>query len=333
MTRRGPDVQKTDPEAFLQKTAGVWMQPLCIARQEFLSYLDIQRQLSPHTLRAYQNDSLDFLSWLMKSHPEESPHKATLKDLPSQYMAFLARQSLSRSSLARKSSSLRSFLKYVMKEEFFPLTTFNLRFHQPRLPQHLPRFLSKATIDDLLAFIPTQKTSSYLMHRNQLMIQLLFSSGMRVSELVGLNLQSLNREEAELRVMGKGNRERLAFASRDFWEHLTAWLPLRQALVDSSLKKGSAPQALFLNSKGQRLSDRSVHRILADLGRAYGLAEVLHPHMFRHSFATYLLDSGVELRLVQELLGHVSIRSTQIYTHISTEKLRQAYLKAHPRAR
>ena len=321
-------------EDSLERQAPLWLKSLLVARLEFLSYLEVQRQLSRHTLRAYQNDSLDFMLWVMQNFPMQSPTKTTLRDLPAQYQGYLARQTLSRSSLARKSSSLRSFLKYVMKEEFYPLSTFNLRFHQPRLPQSLPRFLSKAQIDELIEAAPRLEKTLYAGLRNQLILKLLFSSGIRVSELVGLDLNAINHEEGELRVVGKGNRERIAFCSADFLEHLACFLPLREALLETlSSAKSKKQNALFLNQRGQRLSDRSVHRFLADLGKAMGLEEPLHPHMFRHSFATHLLNHGVELRLVQELLGHVSIRSTQIYTHISTDRLRHAYLQAHPRAR
>ena len=129
----------------------------------------------------------------------------------------------------------------------------------------------------------------------------------------------------------KGNRERIAFCSRAFIEELQAWMPLRKQAALRSKKQGHA-NALFLNARGQRITTRSVHRILATLGQKAQYEKPLHPHLLRHSFATHLLNNGVELRVVQELLGHVSIRSTQIYTHLSTDKLRQAYLSAHPRA-
>ena len=310
-----------------------WMQPLHVAREEFLSYLDVQRQLSKHTLRAYEHDTFEFLTWSLTRYLESLPKTSQLRELPAEYLGTLARQSLSRSTLARKSSSLRSFLKYAMKEEFFDLGTFNLRFHQPRLPQRLPQFISKDTVEELIAVIPQIEQSPVMQVRNQLILKLLFSSGIRVSELVALNVDSFNHDDYELRVKGKGNRERIAFCSHDFMEQLQDWLPLRQALLQNAKSPSTKEKALFLNSRGKRLSDRSVHRILAGLGQAIGLENGLHPHMLRHSFATHLLNHGVELRLVQELLGHVSIRSTQIYTHISTDRLRQAYLNAHPRAR
>lgn len=310
-----------------------WMQPLHVAREEFLSYLDVQRQLSKHTLRAYEHDTFEFLTWILTRYLESLPKTSQLRELPAEYLGTLARQSLSRSTLARKSSSLRSFLKYAMKEEFFDLGTFNLRFHQPRLPQRLPQFISKDTVEELIAVIPQIEQSPVMQVRNQLILKLLFSSGIRVSELVALNVDSFNHDDYELRVKGKGNRERIAFCSHDFMEQLQDWLPLRQALLQNAKSPSTKEKALFLNSRGKRLSDRSVHRILAGLGQAIGLENGLHPHMLRHSFATHLLNHGVELRLVQELLGHVSIRSTQIYTHISTDRLRQAYLNAHPRAR
>jgi integrase/recombinase XerC len=310
-----------------------WIQPLHVAREEFLSYLDVQRQLSKHTLRAYENDTADFLAWSIQAYEASPPSPKQLRELPAEYLGMLARQNFSRSTLARKSSSLRSFLKYAMKEEFFSLGTFNLRFHQPRLPQRLPQFISKETVEELIAIVPLVEQSPVMQVRNQLILKLLFSSGIRVSELVALNVDSFNHDDHEVRVKGKGNRERIAFCSHDFMTQLQDWLPLRQRLLAKDQSSSSKEKALFLNRRGKRLTDRSVHRILVELGQALSLENGLHPHMLRHSFATHLLNHGVELRLVQELLGHVSIRSTQIYTHVSTDRLRQAYLKAHPRAR
>ena len=328
-----PTLPPNLPKTGLEKQVPLWLKPLWQGRLEFLGYLDVQRQLSRHTLRAYERDSLEFIDWIIKNLTMPSPNKATLRDLPAQYLGHLARQPLSRATLARKSSSLRSLLKYVMKEEFFPLSTFNLRFHQPRLPQNLPHFLSKERIDALIELAPALEKTPYAGLRNQLIVKLLFSSGIRVSELVGVDLYALNREEGELKVLGKGNRERIAFCSADFLASLEEWLPLREALLQQRPSTAKASNALFLNTRGQRLSERSVHRLLANLGQAGGLEAPLHPHVFRHSFATHLLNNGVELRLVQELLGHVSIRSTQIYTHLNTDRLRHAYLQAHPRAK
>jgi len=325
-------VKNTNDAQQVYKKAPQWLDPMCRARDEFMSYLDVQRQLSLHTLRAYENDTLDFIVWIAETyHPEKSPSKADLRDITSKYMAFMARFDLARSTLARKSSCLRSFLKFAMKEEFYDLSTFNLRFHQPRLPQKLPEFLSKEDVDDLLNVIPQMDTDPYIVKRNKLILQLLFSSGIRVSELVTLELRSIDAEEAEVRVLGKGNRERIAFCSREFIEQLQAWMPLRKQ-ISVNAKKTANASALFLNTRGQRITTRSVHRILANLGQKAEYEKPLHPHLLRHSFATHLLNNGVELRVVQELLGHVSIRSTQIYTHVSTDKLRHAYLSAHPRA-
>jgi site-specific recombinase XerD len=316
----------------LMKNAPDWLRELYTARDEFLSYLDVQRQLSLHTLRAYENDSLEFILWAYEVYPTTQPNQEQWRNLAGQYMGGLARQNLSRTTLARKSSSLRSFLKYAMKEEIYPLGTFNLRFHQPRLPQKLPEFLSKEDVDDLLARIPDYEKDAYIAQRDQLILMLLFSSGIRVSELVALNLKSIQPDDMEIRVIGKGNRERIAFCSGDFMRALQAWLPLREGVLAKAPKAYTDPMALLLNARGGRITTRSVHRNLATLGQATGYEKPIHPHLLRHSFATHLLNNGVELRLVQELLGHASIRSTQIYTHLSTDKLRQAYLQAHPRA-
>jgi integrase/recombinase XerC len=314
------------------KDAPDWVLTLYRAREEFLSYLDVQRQLSLHTLRAYENDSLEFVLWAYDVYPSTPPAQEQQRNLAGQYMAGLARHKLSRSTLARKSSSIRTFLKYAMKEEIYPMGSFNLRFHQPRLPQKLPDFLSKEQVDDIIDLIPSQEPDAFMAKRNQLIIKLLFSSGIRVSELVSLNLNSVSPDDMEVRVIGKGNRERIAFCSSEFIKNLQEWLPLRDAIISKTPRHQADAHALFTNTRGGRITTRSVHRILANLGKAASFDKPLHPHLFRHSFATHLLNNGVELRLVQELLGHASIRSTQISTHLSTDRLRQAYLQAHPRA-
>ena len=150
-----------------------------------------------------------------------------------------------------------------------------------------------------------------------------------MGELAALDWEHIQWEQAEFRILGKGNRERVAFASQ---RAMNALLTYSESWEELAGKAPEVNSPLFLNKDGQRLNVRSVHRLLIDLGQSAGLDKAIHPHVFRHSFATHLLNHGVDLRVVQELLGHISIRSTQIYTHISTERLKRAYLKAHPRA-
>lgn len=296
----------------------------------FLSYLDVTRNLSPHTLRAYQADTQAFLAWFpafSPQIPEGSRHNSPFTGLASAYINFLAGQSLSKTSLARKGSSLKTFFKFLMKERYFEENSLPLAFHRPKLLRRLPDFLSASEIEQLLRTLEREPESP-LKRRNRAMIELLFSSGIRVGEMAALDIGHVNWEESELIIQGKGGRERLAFFSQRAMTALLAYKAVWESIREKPM---SAESPLFLNKDGERLNVRSIRRLLVELGTTAKLEKPLHPHVFRHSFATYLLDSGVDLRIVQELLGHISIRSTQIYTHVSTERLKRAYLKAHPR--
>ncbi len=299
--------------------------------EAFLSHLDITRALSPHTLRAYRNDIETFLTWFpqFQSDPADAhSEERALLELPSRYIAYLGSQGLSRTSVARKGSSLKTFFKFLMKERYFSERQLPVLFHRPKQLRRLPEFLSADEIGQLLAANEREQDSP-LKLRNRAIVEVLFSAGIRVSELIALEFGDVNWEQGELIIKGKGGRERLAFTSA---RALTSLQLYRQ---DWSQLTGKSPQVespLFLNRDGGRLNVRSVRRILDALGQAAGLSKSMHPHVFRHSFATHLLNHGVDLRIVQELLGHVSIRSTQVYTHVSTERLKRAYLKAHPRA-
>jgi site-specific recombinase XerD len=332
--------------------------------EAFLSYISISRNLSPHTLRAYQNDIQNFLAWMhpfltqasQRSprllNPNESPKgdetetildpSFSLREIPSHYLGFLSSQSLSRPSVVRKTSALKSFFKFLVKDQYFQATELTLTFTRPKTPKKLPDFLTVEEVQHLFKTLE-QSQESRLKVRNKAILCLLFSSGIRVGELVGLDVEDVNWEEAEIKVLGKGDRERISFMSQDSLHLLEAYQRIRPSFLEdvptaikpSAIKKDTKKQetALFLNDDGSRLSARSVHRMLHHLGEVSNLSKGIHPHIFRHTFATHLLNQGVDLRIVQELLGHVSIRSTQIYTHISTERLKKAYMNAHPRAR
>jgi integrase/recombinase XerC len=314
----------------------------------FVDYLDVARSLSPHTLRAYRTDIAEFLRWLPLYHetePDGSTRDETgapggagvigracshrLADVSTAYMNALSGRTLSKTSLARKGSALKTFFKFLIKERYFEEGALSVGFHRPKLGRRLPDFLTVQDVDALLDVLGWEPDSP-LTRRNRAIIEVLFSSGIRVGELVGLNIEDFDAERAELRIRGKGGRERIAFVSRRAVDALAAYLRIWPSL------SGHAPRAehpLILNRDGERLDVRSVRRFLLALGQETGITRPLHPHAFRHGFATHLLNHGVDLRIVQELLGHVSIRSTQIYTHVSTERLKRAYLQAHPRAR
>lgn len=302
--------------------------------ESFWTYLTLNRNVSPHTLRAYQNDIRELLAWIAESLENESEELGPfLKGLSGRYVAYLSSRGVSRSTIARKASAMKSFFKFLLKERYFESASLSLTTHRPKAQKRLPEFLTVEEVHHLLAQVEAMSEGP-LKKRNRAIIEVLFSSGIRVGELVGLNYENIEWDEAELRVLGKGGRERISFISSQALEALknyrAVWGLLACPEEPGRLPGASSP--VFLNYDGKRLTARSVHRILIKLAQAAGFTKQLHPHIFRHSFATHLLNRGVDLRVVQELLGHVSIRSTQIYTHLTTERLKRAYLMAHPRA-
>jgi len=301
--------------------------------EEFLTSLDLQRAASTHTLRSYKRDLTDFNDWLKAlEDPEDAAYQ--LKRLASLYTRELDQKDHAKSTVARKLSSLKSFFRFLIKEQWFDLGDLDLQFTGPKQAKKLPRFMSLEDLARLkataLGEAPHWRSLPPLELRNYLILELLFSSGIRVQELVSLTVGDISLAEGEIRVTGKGNKTRITFISQEAMVITEAYLAHAfEALAGHPPRSGDP---LLRNYQGQPLTDRSVHRDLVALGKQAGLQQAISPHTFRHSFATHLLNHGVDLRVVQELLGHVSIRTTQIYTHVTTDRLKQAYLKAHPRA-
>ena len=256
-----------------------------------LTYLSVQRRLSPQTLRAYGVDAAEWLGWLEQTvmpavltNPQQEA--VLLFEAPSRFMAGLSKKQFARSSMARKASSLRTLLKFLMKEDYFPVGTFNLRFHRPKLQQRLPKFLTEATITQLHQAInsnPLWQPAVQL--RNQAILWVLFTSGLRVSECASLTLEAIHWQTGELRVTGKGNRERVAFVSKKTLNILKDWLVVRTTwLTGTADKHPKETPFLFLNQRLGRLTDRSIHRLITETGTLAGLVEPLHPHLFCHAF-------------------------------------------------
>jgi site-specific recombinase XerD len=306
---------------------------------ECLAYLNLNKGLSTHSLRAYATDFAKLHDWLT-SLTDTNAAVQWQPDWGHAYMGWLQQQTTpyAKTTLARRLSSLRTLLKYAMREGYLPAMPLTLT--PPKAPRRLPQFIDAPTVSRLLTRLLQPVTAATaspeeaaMAYRNAAIVLTLFTSGIRVAELVGLNWADIDLDTGTLRVMGKGGRERIAFISPQASDQLRQYGEACQALPGRKPQytKGSKAQpAAFLSYRGQRLATRDIHRLLISLGQAMGLS--LHPHLFRHSFATHLLNSGADLRVVQELLGHASIRSTQVYTHVSTERLRQAYLAAHPLA-
>lgn len=296
---------------------------------EFRDHLRLARRCSPHTLKGYSEDLLQFVEFL--EAPDggacEDWSRVTPRDLRG-FVAKLAERRLSRRSIARKLAALRSFFTYLVNSGRLAQNPA-AGVLSPRLPRPLPHALREEEIDRLLE---TGDRETPLGLRDAALIETLYSTGMRVAELVALAVDDVERSSGSLRVLGKGGRERTVFLGRAAREALADYLQTgRPELLRSRRKPGPVSTRLFLNKNGTPLSDRSVRAIVEKLTAAAGLGEGVTPHALRHSFATHLLSRGADLRAVQELLGHASLSTTQIYTRVTPEHLRKAYARAHPR--
>jgi len=237
------------------------------------------------------------------------------------YSAWLSSQGYAAATIARRLASLRSFFRHLRRQGMM-VNDPSSGIRNPKQPKRLPRLL---TIDDVIRLLDAVPVDTALGMRDRAMLETLYGGGLRVSELVGLNLGDLDPEQELVRVRGKGRRERLSPIGNMAMQCIEAYLPLREP-------KQNGEPALFLNRYGTRLTTRSVGRLLEEHLAHAGLSTAASPHTLRHSFATHLLDRGADLRSVQELLGHRNLTTTQIYTHVTKERLQGIYQGAHPRA-
>jgi integrase/recombinase XerC len=295
------------------------------AIQRYLRFLKVERNASNFTIKSYREDLLvwaQYLHDLFGGEPSISLISAV--DLRG-YVAALTEAGYASSSIARKLASMRSFFKFAQREG---LVSGNPAkpLRNPRRERKLPHFLTTREIAKLLT---APNTAEPMGQRDRAIFETIYSAGLRVSELVGMNDEDLDFDDGLVRIRGKGKRERLGPLGTFAVEALRDWLDARQRLPKHP-SGGRAP--VFTNRFGRRLTTRSIARTLEKYLLQTGLNTKTSPHTLRHSFATHLLDSGADIRSVQELLGHKSIVTTQIYTHVSTAGLKQAYEKAHPRA-
>jgi integrase/recombinase XerC len=331
---------------------------------EFLNYLKFERHFSPHTAKCYAADLAQFCSFLIGDVAAAGGHQnfterpaahgrlmsqggtpastseggvalaetgmqQKLRDAETEqvkaFLAFLGTQSYSKSTIARKLATLRSFYKFCMRRGYVkahPLATIRT----PKQDKRLPKFLEVEKITKLLS---TPDDNTLLGARDRAMLEVLFSTGVRVSELVDLNFTDVEFEGRTIRVRGKGKKQRTTPIGPTALTAVQKYIQLRRA---DARAVNFDQSALFVNKHGQRLSTRSVRRKLDKYLAQAGLDPSISPHTLRHSFATHMLANGADLRSVQELLGHQSISTTQIYTHLTTPRLKQAYDDAHPRA-
>ncbi len=294
------------------------------AAQAFLEHLEQARNYSPHTLRAYRRDLAAFADFLEQAGASTAPAAINRLDIRA-YLAHLADSSPSKRTVARKLSTLRSFFKFLLARRAVKSNPCS-GIRTPRLPKTLPRFLDEASIERLLT---APKGDDHLALRDRAILETLYSSGLRVGELVALDVRDVDRIGEVIKARGKGRKERLAPIGRAATEAIEKYLAARKR---SRRFVEIESEALFLNRFGRRLSARSVARLLRKYLLEAGLPADLSPHSLRHSFATHMLDRGADLRSVQELLGHANLTTTQIYTHVTTQRLKRVYQSAHPRA-
>ncbi len=286
--------------------------------EAFLNHLAHEKNYSAHTLRAYRRDLEDYLRFL-----EKPPEEAELTDLRA--FVIRLRRKVSARTVARKLSAVKSFYRFLLRRGLLRETAL-LALSGPRLSRNLPRVL---TVDEALKLVENATPRDFWTLRDRVALELLYGAGLRASEVCGLRVNDLHLETRLIRVRGKGRRERLVPFGRKALEALRAYLPQRESFL-SALGK-HREEHLLLNRRGGPLSPRSLQRIVKKYAAELGLSDV-HPHVLRHSFATHLLESGADLRSIQELLGHSRLTTTERYTHLDFGHLARVYDQAHPRA-
>jgi integrase/recombinase XerC len=291
----------------------------------FLRYLANERNMSEHTTRNYGVDLAQFVVWLTESGQVELFPWEITNLIVRGFMAQLDENGISKQTMARKVAAMRSFYKYQIKRGLMQANPA-LGVRTPKLDKKLPVFL---TIEEMESLLAAPGGETFIGVRDRAIIELLYSAGLRSFELVGLDCDDLDLNRQVLRTRGKGMKERINPVGNYAIKALIEYIGLRNARRD---KAKSDIRALFLNFRGQRLTTRSIRRMISSYALQVGLSPEVSPHTLRHSFATHLLQRGADLRVVQELLGHENISTTQIYTHVTAREMQAVYEEAHPRA-
>lgn len=293
--------------------------------EQFRAYLLVEKNFSQYTAKAYTSDVMSFLIWL-----EDTDVSSVDYNKIREYLRFIYKYNYKKTTVARKISALRTFYKYLYRErvvEANPVAGVSA----PKKTKSLPKFLDKEEIEQILNNVNIESPSGF---RNRAILELLWATGMRISELSGLNFGDLYLEHNEIKVFGKGSKERIVLISERAKQYLERYIHTARRLVAKDFppppQEENSP--VFINNTGYRLNPKTIRNVINSIVEKISLPQKVTPHMFRHSFATYLIENGADLRVVQELLGHASISNTQIYTHISTKHLTDTYNKAHPRA-
>ncbi len=284
---------------------------------DFLEYLVVVKKHSDNTIINYRVDLLEFMEFTNNNIDIK-------KDDVNNYLKYLYEQNTSKSSISRKLSSLRSFYNYLLKKEIIDNNYFSL-IKNPKKDSSLPKYVKEEDIDKMFS-IPNTRT--WIGMRNLLIIRMLYATGLRVSELINVKISDINETERTIRVLGKGSKERIVVFGNNTKEALDDYLSRGRREVDFHNS-----EYLFLNKDGNKLSTRYVRKIIDDIIFKASIEMHVSPHMLRHTFATSMLNNGADLVSVKDLLGHESLNTTSIYTHVSDDKIREIYNKAHPRAK
>ena len=314
---------------------------------KFIEYLHYERNASPNTIREYRRDLRQFMEFLTPPGEKTMPLPHVDHRVIREFVGWSYDQRLEKSSVARKLAALRTFFKFCVREGVVKQNPARL-VSTPKLPKRVPRVLTveemNGFLDNVLSSGGSARTreglpsrskekndAKIMLKRDRAILELLYASGLRVSELVGLNLGDIDRAGQMLRVLGKGRKERVVPFGTSAQTALEAYWPVREEILN---RPGAKPeiQAVFLNHSAGRLGTRSVRAIVKKYSRLANVNWDLHPHSLRHAFATHLLADGADLRAIQELLGHVSLSTTQRYTQASIQQLMNVYDKAHPHA-
>ena len=302
----------------------IWLKEMKKYIRQFVTYLKIERNYSQHTVDSYELDLSDFVKFLADENgtlpPIEDVDHLTIRS----YLANLQERHLARSTVVRRLSSLRSFYKYLCRHGYLD-TDPTSALSSPKIQRRLPEFLEISEVELLLS---APDRNDIIGLRDQAILELLYTTGMRVSELLSLNLPDIDMVNAIVKVRGKGKKERIIPIGGPAMSALNEYIKRRDELAgDKSI------QAIFLSERGNRIPDsKSIGRRITKYAQSVGIKKKITPHTFRHTFATHLLNAGADLRSVQELLGHTNLSTTQIYTHVTADRLKKVYEKTHPRA-
>jgi integrase/recombinase XerC len=299
--------------------------PIAEVAYDFLRALGAERDLSPHTVSAYRSDLDQFAEWAARARVHDLGQID--RKLIRRYVSYLSESQYARRSIARKASALRSMLKWAVIHDLIPTNPAE-DVGAPKLDRPLPKIVKAGDAARLCDLPPSDDPVGI---RDRAILELLYGSGLRVAELCSLDLADIDLRQESVQVTGKGRKDRVVPMSDSARGALAAYIQDARSALMREDGSTQASDALFLNSRGTRLGPRSVRSLVTKYCKADGLLPMT-PHGLRHSFATHLLDGGADLRAVQELLGHENLATTQIYTHVSTERLRAVYEQSHPRA-